>query len=77
MQWRYRRPPDTIFLLDMKTLRLSVKDEASIEHAAGIIRAGGLVAFPTETVGIESTKVSRGGSPPGPSYRLAGRLKEG
>jgi Telomere recombination len=38
------------FLLDMETLRLSVKDESSIEHAAGIIRCGGLVAFPTETV---------------------------
>jgi L-threonylcarbamoyladenylate synthase len=34
----------------MPTLRLSAKDDASIEHAAGIIRAGGLVAFPTETV---------------------------
>ena len=34
----------------MQTLRLSAKDGGSIEHAAGIIRAGGLVAFPTETV---------------------------
>ncbi len=33
----------------MQTLRLSANDE-SIRHAAGIIRAGGLVAFPTETV---------------------------
>jgi len=35
--------------LNMQTLRLSAKDD-SIRHAAGIIRAGGLVAFPTETV---------------------------
>ena len=34
----------------MQTLRLSAKEGGSIEHAAGIIRAGGLVAFPTETV---------------------------
>jgi L-threonylcarbamoyladenylate synthase len=34
----------------METLRLSAKDEASIERAAGVVRAGGLVAFPTETV---------------------------
>jgi L-threonylcarbamoyladenylate synthase len=34
----------------MRTLRLSGKDRDSIEQAAGIIRAGGLVAFPTETV---------------------------
>ncbi|HVB86976.1 MAG TPA: L-threonylcarbamoyladenylate synthase [Candidatus Dormibacteraeota bacterium] len=34
----------------MRTIRLSANGEASIEHAAGIIRCGGLVAFPTETV---------------------------
>lgn len=34
----------------MQTLRLSANDAGSIEHAARIIRAGGLVAFPTETV---------------------------
>jgi L-threonylcarbamoyladenylate synthase len=34
----------------MQTLRLSAKDDGSVERAAGIIRAGGLVAFPTETV---------------------------
>jgi L-threonylcarbamoyladenylate synthase len=34
----------------MQTLRLSAKETSSIEHAARIIRAGGLVAFPTETV---------------------------
>lgn len=42
----------------MKTLRLSLDPECldspeaqdALEHAAGIIRAGGLVAFPTETV---------------------------
>jgi len=33
----------------MQTLRLCANDH-SIKHAAGIIRAGGLVAFPTETV---------------------------
>jgi L-threonylcarbamoyladenylate synthase len=38
------------FLRTMQTLRLAAKDDASIEHAARIIRAGGLVAFPTETV---------------------------
>lgn len=38
------------FLLSMQTLRLSAKDESAIERAVGIIRAGGLVAFPTETV---------------------------
>jgi L-threonylcarbamoyladenylate synthase len=38
------------FLFGMQTQRLSANDEGSIEHAAGIIRAGGLVAFPTETV---------------------------
>jgi L-threonylcarbamoyladenylate synthase len=34
----------------MQTLRLYAKDAGSIEQAARIIRAGGLVAFPTETV---------------------------
>lgn len=34
----------------MQTLRLSANDDAAVEHAAQIIRAGGLVAFPTETV---------------------------
>jgi L-threonylcarbamoyladenylate synthase len=34
----------------METLRLCATDDVSIEHAATIIRAGGLVAFPTETV---------------------------
>jgi hypothetical protein len=37
------------FLLNMRTLRLSAKDDGSVERAAGIIRAGGLVAFPTAT----------------------------
>lgn len=31
-------------------MRLSAKDHGSVERAASIIRAGGLVAFPTETV---------------------------
>jgi L-threonylcarbamoyladenylate synthase len=34
----------------IKTLRLSARDAGSVERAAKIIRAGGLVAFPTETV---------------------------
>ena len=34
----------------MQTLRLSANEAGSVEHAARIIRAGGLVAFPTETV---------------------------
>jgi len=34
----------------MQTLRLSAKDDGSIEHAAAVIREGGLIAFPTETV---------------------------
>jgi len=34
----------------MQTLHLPAKDNGFIEHAAAIIRAGGLVAFPTETV---------------------------
>lgn len=34
----------------MQTLRLSANDPGSIEQATHIIRAGGLVAFPTETV---------------------------
>lgn len=34
----------------MRTLRLSAQDGRALEHAARIIRAGGLVAFPTETV---------------------------
>jgi L-threonylcarbamoyladenylate synthase len=34
----------------METVRLPATDGGSIEHAARIIRAGGLVAFPTETV---------------------------
>jgi|SRR5581483_8865739 len=34
----------------MQTLRLYANDAGSIEQAARIIRAGGLVAFPTETV---------------------------
>jgi len=34
----------------METLRLPANDDAAVEHAAQIIRAGGLVAFPTETV---------------------------
>ena len=34
----------------MQTLRLSANEAGSIEHAASMIRAGGLVAFPTETV---------------------------
>lgn len=34
----------------MQTLRLSTNDARSIEQAARIIRAGGLVSFPTETV---------------------------
>ena len=42
--------PPAIICLNMQTLRLSAKDLDSIEQAAGIIRAGGLVAFPTETV---------------------------
>jgi L-threonylcarbamoyladenylate synthase len=34
----------------MRTQRLSANDAGAIEQAAEIIRAGGLVAFPTETV---------------------------
>jgi len=34
----------------MQTLRLFAKDNGSFQRAARIIRAGGLVAFPTETV---------------------------
>ncbi|HLW82388.1 MAG TPA: Sua5/YciO/YrdC/YwlC family protein [Candidatus Acidoferrales bacterium] len=34
----------------MQTLRLFAKDNGSVQRAARIIRAGGLVAFPTETV---------------------------
>ena len=34
----------------MKTLLLSASDPAAPEIAAGIIRRGGLVAIPTETV---------------------------
>lgn len=34
----------------MHTLRLNANDAGSIEQAAGILRGGGLVAFPTETV---------------------------
>jgi L-threonylcarbamoyladenylate synthase len=34
----------------MQTLCLSANDAGAIERAAGILRAGGLVAFPTETV---------------------------
>ena len=34
----------------MHSLRLHANDEGSIEQAAGILRGGGLVAFPTETV---------------------------
>lgn len=36
--------------MKMQTLRLSAKDDGSVERAAEIVRAGGLVAFPTETV---------------------------
>lgn len=38
------------FVRTMQTLCLAARDDASIEHAVRIIRAGGLVAFPTETV---------------------------
>src|ERR1700736_6193048 len=34
----------------IKQVRLSWSDQAAIEHAAALIRAGKLVAFPTETV---------------------------
>ena len=37
------------FLPDMETRRLTTS-EKDIRHAADIIRSGGLVAFPTETV---------------------------
>ncbi len=43
-------PPSYNSFLNMQTLRLSAMDNGSIEQSAGIIRAGGLVAFPTETV---------------------------
>jgi len=46
----FQRDGSVQFLFGMQTQRLSANDEGSIEHAAGIIRAGGLVAFPTETV---------------------------
>jgi L-threonylcarbamoyladenylate synthase len=42
-------PPVTI-TLNVQTLRLFANDDGSVEHASGIIRDGGLVAFPTETV---------------------------
>ena len=34
----------------MKTLHLNSQDKKAIETAAGILRNGGLVAIPTETV---------------------------
>jgi len=45
-----RGPLARIVSETMETLRLPANDDAAVEHAAQIIRAGGLVAFPTETV---------------------------
>jgi L-threonylcarbamoyladenylate synthase len=55
MEFRSRRPVARAvgqlqLPLNVQTLHLSANDDGSVECASRIIRAGGLVAFPTETV---------------------------
>lgn len=45
-----RIPSGYTAVLSMKTLHLTTDNDSSVERAAGIIRAGGLVAFATEKV---------------------------
>lgn len=48
--------------MSMKTVTLSISDPQAISHAISVIQAGGLVAFPTDTVyGVAAQPFSAGG----------------